>query len=59
LRCAGTRGTMGEMFRRPPHQLPITSEEFSDLIKMMMRIDWKLDLILEELEIDHGQASQD
>jgi hypothetical protein len=38
--------------------VPITSE-VSDLIRMMMRIDWKLDLILEELEIDDGQASED
>ena len=42
------------MFGRPSRQVPITSEEFSDLIRMMMRIDWKLDLILGELEIDDG-----
>lgn len=50
---------MRVMFRRAPPEVPFTSEEFSDLIRMMMQIDWKLNLILEELEIDHGQTSED
>jgi hypothetical protein len=29
---------MGRVFRRSPRQVPITSEEFSDVIRMVMRI---------------------
>ena len=46
---------MAEMFRRPSVLPPLTREEVTQLIAMFMRIEWKLDLILEELEIDHGE----
>jgi hypothetical protein len=37
-------------------ELPsLTREEWNDLMRMMMRMDAKLDLILEELEIDDGE----
>jgi hypothetical protein len=47
-------GTMTHVFRRPEPP-PITRDEFTHLIALLMRMDWKLDLILEELEIDHGE----
>jgi hypothetical protein len=43
------------MFRRQPAPLPITRDEVTSLIALLMRVDWKLDLILEELEIESGE----
>jgi hypothetical protein len=37
-------------------EVPITRDEVSQLILMLMRMDWKLSLILEEMDIDGGQA---
>jgi hypothetical protein len=34
---------------------PITRDEVSDLISLLMRMDWKLNLILEELGVDFGE----
>ncbi len=45
------------MFRRKG-PLPVTRDEVTDIIRMIMRIDWKLDLILEELEIDDGEEEE-
>jgi hypothetical protein len=36
-------------------ETPITRDEVTDLILVLMRMDWKLNLIL-ELNIDHGEA---
>ena len=47
------------MFRRLPEPPPITREEWSDLLAFIMRMDWKLDLILQELEIEHGEEEED
>jgi len=47
------------MFRRRVKETPITRDEVTHLIRMIMRMDWKLNLILEELEIDHGEAAED
>ena len=44
---------------RSRKETPITRDEVTHLILMIMRIDWKLNLILEELEIDHGEAAED
>ncbi|MFO7572027.1 MAG: hypothetical protein R6W48_05420 [Gaiellaceae bacterium] len=35
-------------------EVPVTRDEVSQL--MLMRMDWKLNLILEEMDIDGGQA---
>jgi hypothetical protein len=43
------------VFGRPSKEPPITREEVTDLIVLLMGIDWKLQRILEELEIDDGQ----
>ena len=43
------------MFRKQPELLPITRDEVTYLIALLMRMDWKLDLILEELEIESGE----
>lgn len=44
-----------QMFRRPSQPIPLSREEVTQLIAMFMRIEWKLDLVLEEMEIDHGE----
>ena len=43
------------MLRRPSEPLPLTRDEVPQLIAMFMRIEWKLDLVLEEMEIDYGE----
>ena len=43
------------MFRKQPERPPITRDEVTSLIALLMRMDWKLDLILEELEIGDGE----
>ena len=43
------------MFRRPSEPPPLTREEVTQLIVMFMRIEWKLDLVLAEMEIDYGE----
>lgn len=45
-----------EVARQRKTETPITRDEVTDLILMLMRMDWKLNLILEELNIDHGEA---
>jgi len=35
------------VFRRRPNRTAFDAEALNDLIRMMMQIDWKLDLILE------------
>ena len=44
-----------DVLRRPSKPLPLTRDEVTQLIAMFMRIEWKLDLVLEEMEIDYGQ----
>jgi hypothetical protein len=46
---------MVEMLRRPPEPPPLTRDEVTQLIAMFTRIEWKLDLILDELEIGRGE----
>lgn len=41
---------------RRKNESPITRDEVSQLILMLMRMDWKQNLILDEMDIDHGQA---
>jgi hypothetical protein len=48
-------GRIVEVFRRPSEPPPLTRDEVTQLIAMFMRIEWKLDLVLEELEIDYGE----
>ena len=43
------------MLRRPSEPPPLTRDEVTQLIAMFMRIEWKLNLVLEELEIDYGE----
>ena len=43
------------MFRRRVKEAPITREEVTGLVKLIMGIDWKLDRIMEELEIANGE----
>jgi len=43
------------VFRRPSDPPPFTREEFDSLLLMIMRMDWKLDQILEESGIDYGE----
>ncbi|HLG08118.1 MAG TPA: hypothetical protein VI409_05550 [Gaiellaceae bacterium] len=40
---------------RRKKETPITRDEVTQLL-MIMRMDWKLTLILEELDIDYGEA---
>jgi hypothetical protein len=35
---------------------PITRTEVSDLIRLLMGMDWKLDRIMEEMGIENGEA---
>jgi len=44
-----------QMFRRRAEPPPLTREEVTQLIAMFMRIEWKLNLVLEELEIEYGE----
>jgi hypothetical protein len=46
---------METMFRRLPDPAPLTREEVTHLIALPMRVDWKLDQIMEEMGIDHGE----
>ena len=48
-------GTIVDMLRRRSEPPPLTREEATQLIAMFMRMEWKLDLILEEMEIDFGE----
>jgi len=41
---------------RRKREPPITRDEVDDLIRLPMGMDWKLDRIMEEFGIDHGQA---
>lgn len=43
------------MFRRGSDPPPMSREESNSLLAMIMRMDWKLDQIMEELEIEHGE----
>jgi len=52
-------GTMSWMFRRRREPPPLTREEVSGLIVLLMGIDWKLERIMEELEIDDGREEED
>ena len=47
-------GTIVDMLRRRSEPPPLTREEATQLIAMFMRMEWKLDLILEEMEIGFG-----
>ncbi len=47
------------MFRRQPEPQPITRDEVTDLILLVMGIDWKLERITEELEIENGSQEED
>jgi hypothetical protein len=49
---------MTRVFRRSSDPPAITRDEVTYLIALLMRVDWKLDLILEELEI-HGGEEED
>jgi hypothetical protein len=40
---------------RAPELPSLTREEWNDLVRMIMRLDAKIDLILEELEIGDGE----
>ena len=46
---------MAAVFRRVSDPPPLSREEWNALLAMIMRIDWKLDQLMEELEIDDGQ----
>jgi hypothetical protein len=35
---------------------PITRDEVTDLIRLLMGMDWKLDRIIEELGIENGET---
>jgi hypothetical protein len=59
LTCASSRGHHRSVGWRQRKETPITRDEVTQLILMIMRMDWKLNLILEELGIDDGQAAQD
>ena len=41
---------------RQKKDTPITRAEVSDLIRLLMGMDWKLDRIMEELGIENGEA---
>ena len=43
------------MFRRLTGPSPLTREEVTHLIALLTRVDWKLDQIMEEMGIDHGE----
>jgi len=45
----------GTMFRRRSDPPPMSRMEWNALLAMIMRMDWKLDQIMEELEVDHGE----
>ena len=42
-----------------PEPPPLTREEVSGLIVLLMGIDWKLERIMEALEIDDGREEED
>lgn len=46
---------MSAMFRRRVEPPLLTREEVAGLIVLLMGIDWKLERIMEELEIDNGR----
>ena len=37
----------------------MSREEWNALLAMIMRMDWKLDQIPEELDVDHGEEEED
>lgn len=46
-----------DVFRRASDPPPLSREEWNALLAMIMSMDWKLDQIMEELEIDDGQET--
>jgi hypothetical protein len=56
LRGAGEPGTISAVFGRQGGD-DARREDFLILAAMLMRMDAKLDLILDELEIDHGEET--
>jgi len=44
------------MFRRRVKETPITRDEVTDLIRMLMGMAWKVDRIMEELGIENGET---
>jgi hypothetical protein len=56
---ADLTGTMSKVFRRRPEPPPLTREEVSGLIVLLKGIDWKLERIMEALEIDDGREEED
>jgi len=43
------------VFRRRVKETAITRAEVTDLIRLLLGMDWKLDRIMEELGIAHGE----
>ncbi len=52
-------GITRRVFRRQPEPQPITRDEVTDLILLVMGIDWKFERITEELEIENGSQEED
>ena len=44
------------MFRRRAKETPIARDEVTDLIRMLMGMDWKVDQIMGELGIENGET---
>ena len=50
------RGHYRRVTWRRRKEVPITRDEVTQLILILMRMDWKLNLILEEMGLDYGEA---
>jgi len=43
------------VWRRRKEETPITRDEVTDLIRLLLRMDWKIDRIMDELGIRDGE----
>jgi len=56
LTCAPRRGHHRPMVWRRKKEPPLTREEVSDLMRLWLGMDWKLDQIINELGIENGET---